>query len=106
MMGNGYCAVWRVSGCPDRAMVRGEEPGLSWERRKESFARLTGGMISLISVGRAYRSCVCVGSKAQGVCEMCFFLHLTSSTGPLQNIQKARLSKRKRIKTRYNSNIV
>lgn len=49
-----------------------EEPGLSWERRKESFARLPGGMVSLISVGRAYRSCVCVGSMAQGVCEMFF----------------------------------
>ena len=57
-------------------MVSGEEPGISWERRKESFARLTGSMISLISVGRAYRSCVCVGSMAQGVCEMFFFFTL------------------------------
>ena len=46
-MGSELC--WRVFGCPNRAPGSGEEPGLSWQRRKELFGRLTGHVISLIS---------------------------------------------------------
>lgn len=55
--------LWAVCGSPDRAMgvgwAEGARAQLAKAAGKEPFARLTGHMISLIEVERAYSSLIC-----------------------------------------------